>query len=166
MPPRTRKKKATATEPSKPAGVCSFGTCTRPAVVGDYCFGHMLTTRLARGAEQAERRGDVLQEALYRLLGTGAAYVADDPQRAAFQAQLAYQHVRAARQAAPPPPAKPDPFAVLHLDRATATVADVKRVQRRLAEIYHSDKGDAAVAGGAMAAINAAAQAAIEELSR
>ena len=57
---------------------------------------------------------------------------------------------------------KPEsPWPVLGLDPMKATIADVKRVQRKLAEIYHPDKAAPAVHPEMLARVNAAADAAV-----
>lgn len=61
----------------------------------------------------------------------------------------------------PPPPQKPDPFAILGLDPATATVEDVRKMQRELSKLYHADKKNEHVAQSKLAEINAAASEAV-----
>jgi hypothetical protein len=66
----------------------------------------------------------------------------------------------------PAPPPRVDPFAVLGLDAATATVEDVRRMQRELAKLYHTDKANSHISQAKLAEINAAATEAIASLQK
>ena len=55
-------------------------------------------------------------------------------------------------------------FQVLGLDQRKATKADVRRVQKELAKIYHSDKNEKGVSSDKMKEINAAVQECLKML--
>jgi hypothetical protein len=132
-----------------------------------------------KSQQAANRRGDTVASVGWQLLGglvdlfspaitDMANRAAEDPAAAAAKAkqtaQTAYQYVRGN----PPPqqPAKPDPFYVLGLNRETATVADVRQMQRKLAGIYHTDKAGDAIATQKLAEINAAAAECLKVLKK
>lgn len=131
----------------KPA-VCEFPGCTgKPFAESSYCLGHEAVTHLADRGKRAAERGELLEGAFGMLGSHLLQKLMNDPR--------AQQFTRGPTQ--PPPQPKHNPFLVLGLDRKTATAADVRRVQRKLAAIYHSDKNESGIAKDKLAEINSAA---------
>ena len=156
--PRTKTKKAKP----EPSTHCRFGGCTQPVMRGDRCFAHDLVDRLSGAAHRSMQRGQVLEgllasagSLLINNFGTALA-------KGANGANGTHGANGAPRPASPPPLTRPNPWTVLGLDPQRATKADIRRVQRKLAEIYHTDKADDAIAAGKIAEINAAAQACLK----
>jgi hypothetical protein len=127
----------------------------------DFCLAHTVGDYIAGYTRKARRRNDVQAELFWQ--GVGAAI--DTGLKHGPKAVLAYTiREQQKKAAAPPKPAKPDPFALLHLDAKKATVEDVRRVQRELAKIYHTDIARGGLASDAMAEINAAAEEAVKAI--
>lgn len=131
----------------------------------EYCKAHTMHSLLADEARRRSQKVRSVGDALIAgVFGIGAM-LTDEQQRAKL-AQQAYliSQMRKAQKAAREQQAQKtlNPFSVLRLDPQTATEADVRRVQRKLAEIYHGDKAEGGVAGDAMREVNDAAAAAIE----
>jgi hypothetical protein len=133
----------------------------------EYCIAHTVHDFIADEARKRSKRAKTLGDAIVAgVFGLGAAAMENMQKHdIAQKAYLLYQMRQAQRAQRPPPEKKPDPFAVLRLDAKTATVEDVRRVQRKLAEAYHADTGASGVASDAMAEVNAAAEAAIKAIN-
>lgn len=162
MPKRVRTKKP---EPPRDATGDPLCYCGRARASGsDYCKAHTVHDLISGSAKKAYEKGNLLEAAAY----AAASWLLDENKRKELAAQyMMFRQMRqqqAAQAAAQKRAAKPDPFRVLHLDPKTATIEDVKRVQKQLAAVFHADKGESGVASEAMAEINAAAQAAIEAI--
>jgi len=125
----------------------------------DFCLAHTVGDYIAGYTRRARRRNDAQAELFWQ--GLGAAI--DTGLKHGPKAVLAYT-IREQQKKAAAQPARPDPFALLRLDAKTATVEDVRRVQRELAKIYHTDLDATGLADDAMAEINAAAEAAIKAI--
>jgi len=158
-----RKKRA---EPPKDAAGDVRCYCGRARMPGsEFCVAHTVHDFLSDGSRRAAKRGKPWEAVLF---GLGAAvtdniHKHDLGQKAFVIYQMRQQQ---AQQAAQRKASKPDPFVVLRLDPKTATVEDVRRVQKRLALVYHTDKDESGVAGDAMQDINAAAAEAIEAIAK
>lgn len=164
-PKRSRRRAPPRPEPPKDSTGDALCYCGRPRMPGsEYCAAHTVHDFLSDGSRRAAKRGKTWEALLY---GLGAA-VTDNIHRhdLGTKAYMLYQMRQAQKAAQPPKPAKGDPFVTLRLDPKTATVEDVRRVQRKLAEVYHSDAGVTGVVGDAMAEVNAAAEAAIKAIER
>lgn len=130
------------------------------------CLYHEVFDRKSREAKRRYKRNP-LAGAAVEILGAVANNVIAQPQGlqiaagvTAQRAQNWYQE-RQQQRAAPP---KTNPFQVLGLDRNKATAADVKKMQRKLAALYHGDTAEGSVAADKMAEINAAADEALKIL--
>lgn len=182
-PPRRRRPRRDAAplfeeqeEPARPAesGCAVPGCKLKPTPESRFCILHEALDGGKKKWQQSQRaaakRGDTVASVGWQLLGglvdllnpaitEMVSRAAEDPAGAAERARqatgAAYQYVRGAPPAPPPP--RLDPFAVLGLDPGKATASDVKAMQRKLAAIYHSDKGGTAVNASKLAEINAAA---------
>lgn len=168
------------------AGCGVPGCKLAPPPSGKFCVLHEAIDggkkKWQKSQQQAARRGDAVASVGWQLLGglvdlfspaitDMVNRAADDPAAAATRAkqtaQAAYSYVRAAPPPPPTPPTpKPDPFFVLGLNRETATAADVRQMQRKLAAIYHADKGNDVVATQKLAEINAAAAECLKTLKK
>ena len=114
--------------------------------------------RMQRSAQRASSHGDFLMGAVFRVgpflldrfspaLTETFNRAIEDPMATAQKAAAAARFARqAVRPPPPPPPLKKDPFEILGLDPKTATAADVRKMQKKLAQIYHPDRGGAAAA--------------------
>lgn len=169
------KKKPTAKKATKPPGPPKCEICGRPLPYqGErFCPLHAFLDLGAQYAAEQEKHGTVMGHIAAMVARAGAglvnnAYEQDLHKKAVFAAQVAYAQRRAQaqqrRQAPPPPPPRPDPFAVLGLDRANVTVEAVRARQRELARIFHTDTGGGPAAESRLAEFNAAADEAIRIL--
>ena len=144
--------------------------CGGVTVAGSqYCLFHDLEKSRQRAANRAYNRGDTLEG----FLNTGLAWVASaigqeaqQPRRVA-QAKMFWQmqqDARAAQAEAEVAVEEEDPFPILGLDRATATEKDVRRVQRKLASIWHNGDQENVAAQERMKRFNLAADRCIRIL--
>lgn len=167
----TRKKSSTKTK--RDPNLCMV--CPRPAAkdVGDgtFCLWHAGLDLVGQYAETQDRKiGGVIQLAASMI---DRAVENDLHKKAMFayamrkQQQAARMRAAQSQQASPPPPppSRPDPFALLGLDRANVTPERVRARQRELARIFHTDTGAGAAANDRLAEINAAADEAVRILN-
>lgn len=134
---------------------------------------------LADRAERAANRGSLLEAAIAGIgsaLAGNAQQIVKDPRaqmmaaqfiqerRARRQAEQAARYAQRQAQNAQPP--RLCPFSYLGLDESKATVADVRRVQKGLAQMYHGDKAGPAVNNAKMAEVNAAVESCLAALKR
>jgi len=166
-----RRRQSAPERPVIPEGTCQITGCGKPAVVDGWCWGHWAAGYLSGNARRAKRRGDDLISAGWQKLAEMAPDVISglgqrDLKQDAYTAYTAGAAWRAQQQAQAKATTKHDPFVVLRLDRSTATVEDVRRVQRKLAEIYHEDKAAGGVDSAAMAEINQAVDEAIKAIRK
>lgn len=151
---------------------CGAPGCQAPALPRrKYCTSHetlySLFASARRGLDKLRRQGD--RGDMLKSLAAGAGYIAVDLVEQTVQSQVAdgswpdaWRKVREVVKTKP----KTDPFAVLGLDPKTSTVDDVKKRQRKLASIFHSDKGADAAAGEKMKEVNAAATECVQILTK
>jgi hypothetical protein len=163
--PRTKKKRSSTRKKKSQADprICSLQPhCNKPAVSPNgFCIAHGLQDLCVSRGRRAAKRGELWERIFY---DAGSALVGHVSQQMDV-IQQAEPHQQFVPQQPPQPP-KADPFAVLGLDPATATKADVRRVQRKLASIYHADQAGGSVASSKMAEINAAAAACLSALGK
>lgn len=163
---KTRKKKAAKKPPEQPK--CEV--CGKPIPYGERCVAHELTHMITSYAEEREAQGSALAGLLWRLGGQalGNAVEQDLHKKALMMAALRRQQREQQRQQqqqqAQAQQARPDPFAILGIDRAGATVDAVRSRQRELARIFHTDVGVGSAANERMMEINAAADEAVKIL--
>jgi hypothetical protein len=162
--------------PDKKKG-CSQPGCQDGKVPGSkFCFLHDLQQKRSKAGETSFRKGDVWGG----LLNHGAAFLAqlaakemqqpDNIQKARMmwamhQQQQEQQQQQQARTKGYQAPQHTDPFAVLGLDRDTATDKDVRKMQQAMAQPLHPDKNPTAAAELRLKEINEAA-AACQEIIR
>ena len=155
---RTKTRHAKAADRPEPQadGKCFCGAA---ATLGsDFCMAHTVGDWIADATRKARRRGDSTTAAAWQFAGV----LADGVFKHGPKAYMAYTIREQQKKATAA--AKPDPFALLQLDAKTATVQDVRRVQRELAKIYHNDVAGSGLAGDAMSNINIAAEEAIKKI--
>lgn len=171
---KTTKKKAAPKPPEQPK--CEI--CGRPLPYqGErFCPLHAFLDIGAQYAEEQEKRGTVFghlaANALRAAFGVvDNAYEQEMHKKAVIagriwaqrrQAQRAQQAQQQQQQAAQQQ--QVDPFAVLGLDRTSATVETVRARQRELARIFHTDLGGGPAAEARLAEFNAAADEAVKIL--
>ena len=143
--------------------------CGAPPVGSSkYCIFHDVEHARKKAANRALGRGDYVEGALSFMTGALAGFVGQElqkPQRIA-QAQMFYRMRREAAQRAQAEAAQQpvNPFPSLGLDKNTATVKDVRRVQRELARIWHAGDQENAAAQERMKEVNQAADQCIRIL--
>lgn len=175
MSPRAKKasrKKPAEKKPPEPPKQPTCEVCGKPIPYGERCVAHEITHMITAYAEEREAQGNALAGLLWRLGGQfmGTA-VEKDLHKKALMAAAIHRARRAAaeqqrqQQAAQQQP-QSDPFALLGLDRATATVESVRIRQRELARIFHTDLGGGPAAQSRLAEFNAAADEAIKILQQ
>lgn len=151
-------------------GPCKVKGCKLTAMPGErYCAMHGLMINgmnyLKENGQEALARGDwaagLLHGGLGTLLDVVGHALTKKVSAGGFNIPFA-----GFPTGAPPPPPRLDPFEVLGLDAATATVEDVRRIQRELAKLYHTDKRDSHVSQAKLAEINAAATEAVALLQK
>lgn len=171
-------KKAAPKPPEQPK--CEICGCLLPYQGERFCPVHALIDLGAQYAAEQEKRGTVVGHVVAQLTRAGAGFVdnahkQDMHKKAVFAARIAYarrkaeaqqraQQQQQQQQQPPPPPPQADPFAMLGLDRASATVETVRARQRELARIFHTDFGGGPAANEKLAEFNAAADAAVKIL--
>jgi hypothetical protein len=178
MPSSPRKKttKKSSTKKTKPQGPPTCEICNRPLpYAGErFCPLHALLDLGGQYAEEQQKLGTVMGHVAAMALRAGSsflnnAYEQEMHKKAVFAARMyhAQRKMRAEqarKQAAQQQaPQRPDPFAVLGLDRGCSE-SDVRARQRELARIFHTDVGGGAAANDRMAEINAAADEAVRIL--
>lgn len=148
--------------------LCGVPGCESPAVDGDFCMIHLGLDMALDKLQKSFRKSDVTGA----LMGAAGVLLFNNVTNIGNAVSGAAQRVGANPPPPPPPPGprpRPsalDPFTFLGLNRAKATQADVKRVQKALAKLYHADAGGTAVDPRRMAEVNAAAQACLEDLKK
>jgi hypothetical protein len=169
---RSRDRARPRREPAPPKPpACSICGSTNLFADSGFCLPHYLADVASENARRARRRGDTFTALLYGLAADAVPPLAEglakrDLKADAYTAYAAGSAWHAQRQEVKQQAVKRDPFVVLRLDRRSATVADVRRVQRKLAEVYHTDAGMKGADAGAMAEINQAADEAIRILQK
>jgi len=164
MPTSITKKTSKTKKTKKTTGpkICSLDGCAQYAGPSGYCLAHNLISQLSDAAEgYMEGAGSLAFDAMDLILRRSSknAKVQEVREKAEAEWQRAQQSATQQRQ-------KTNPFQILRLNPQTATVADVKRMQRALAAIYHDDKGTTGIDESAMAEINAAADACIKWIEK
>jgi hypothetical protein len=163
-----RKRKTPDDEPLFETLKCKMKGCKLDAVPdGVYCAAHEMMVNAAvylkENGRRALARGDWSSSFLHGLGGVGIDIVKHAFSRMSLP-DLGPVGAFVPPPPPPPPPTKSDPFAILGLDPTVATIEDVRRMQRELSKLYHTDKGDSHVASSKLAEINAAAADAISLL--
>lgn len=151
--------------------LCEAPGCTSPALdEGGFCLVHLGLDMALNKLQSSMKKNDVTGA----LMG-GVGLLLFNPQTSAAFGAAAQRFMPGGtvpppppppRSPNPPPPRGRDPWSFLGLDPNKASADDVKRVQRALAKLYHSDTGPGGVDPGRMAAVNAAAAACLEQLKR
>jgi hypothetical protein len=153
--------------------LCAAPGCESPSLgESDFCLVHLGLDMALDKLQRSMRRNDVTGA----LLG-GVGVLLFNPTTATAFGEAAKRFAPGASASAgapsppPPPPPPPrargqDPWAFLGLDPRKAKAEDVKRVQRALAKLYHSDAGAAGVDPKRMAEVNAAAAACLAQLKQ
>tara|TARA_Y100000310_G_scaffold49469_1_gene45740 strand:- start:61 stop:561 length:501 start_codon:yes stop_codon:yes gene_type:complete len=143
-----------------------------------HCFFHDLQNKRSKAGEKSFRKGDTWGG----LLNHGAAFLASMAARELQQPdninkarmfwemrrlqQEQAEQQQQAQQQGYQAPVHTDPFAMLGLDRATATDKDVRLIQRAMAQPLHPDKNPSKAAEERLKEVNAAAAACIVELKK
>lgn len=162
--------------------VCKVPGCTRLAMPGaSYCFAHFCANEAEKKANRMAKKnqgGAVFWQlvatqlgnqdtvnGIYDLVNVGL----ERAKQQFFQGQQPPPQQQYRQQA--PPPQQPsqgqmiaEAFAVLGLDPNTATIKDVRSMQRELAKIYHPDKNPSPAAQERLQKVNLAADYAIKHL--
>jgi hypothetical protein len=155
-------------EPPSASKTCRVAGCPLPATDDEgLCAIHVA---LAAGKAQLEKRAArAARDPLAGLLAQAGAAVLElaTPWVGTIVARATAPRPAPQPSAGAPrrPSTGPDPFVVLGLDSKTATVAQVRQIQRKLAAIYHADTGGDSAASNKLAEINAAASEAIRRLA-
>jgi hypothetical protein len=129
----------------------------------DFCMAHEVHGFIVDRSRIAMQKGDIISG----ILGMFASQALSEPAQVVQHVRHVYHTVRPSAVGAPTAqPKKPSCWEILRLDRQKATEADVKKVQRALAAIYHNDKRTDGTTIDAMAEINAAAAECLKELRK
>jgi len=169
-PRKTRKKSSTTKTDGPPRCIVCNALINPQYGIESFCPVHAGLDIVGQYAAQQEEKGKAVTAFLLRLGSTlaGQAIEQDLHKRAAMIAAMKYaqrkqqqqqQQTRPGQQRSPR-----DPFAVLGIDRGTATVEIVRARQRELAKIFHVDAGGGEAANTKMIEYNAAAAEAIKIL--
>lgn len=147
-----------STETPEPR-LCAAPGCQITTLGSKYCLAHEIILGSREKYERRAKRsgGDIWSAVTAGGLGVLSQLVSNvSTEVEGAVANLLRGQVRA--PGAPAAPTAPtDPFVVLGLDPATATDKTVREMQRKLAAIYHSDRGNDAAAEAKLKEINAAA---------
>lgn len=159
----SRKKATKATK-----GQCITEGCANPRAPGKrYCQLCCWTITFSKHVDKSQRRGDLVGT----LIGMGGAFLFDGIRTGKISTgngpsvvpmPPGFRPRPQQRPSAPPP--QVDPFSILGLNARHATEADVRRIQRSAAEMWHADKGGGAEAQSRLGEINAAAEECLRQI--
>jgi hypothetical protein len=181
--PKGKKRKRKAPAADAPAA-CQATGCRLPAAPdSDYCNVHTLVfdgmRRLRNSSRKSAAKGDFGKGALHGigsvaldLLGQVFSNAGENVATTANERAegLNWERVASAfggfaptgtNQPPTATPQQPDCWSILGLDPKTATAKDIREMQRKLAAIYHTDRGNPAIAAQKLAEINAACSTAL-----
>lgn len=143
--------------PRKDIIICEAPGCQLPAVLdGRYCALHEIVEVNRSRAQKKAKKGDFTSQAIFFGLSWLGPAISQATQKVA-------QTVAQGPSRPPPPPPKSDPFDFLGLERE-CSVGDVRKRQRALAAIFHTDTGGGPASGARLAEINQAATECIKIL--
>lgn len=137
---------------------CEAPGCQLPAVLdGRYCVLHEMVEINRSRVEKKAKKGDLTSQAIFFGLSWLGPAITQATQKVT---QTVAQH---GPFKPPPSPSKSDPFSLLGLEPG-CSVDDVRKRQRALAAIFHTDIGGGPTAGARLAEINQAATECIKIL--
>jgi len=167
MAKKKQKKTKTKAETTEKLECIVDGCHLLPAFGTGMCVLHGLVDLAVGRARKAFSRGRIvdgfLAGAAATILDRGGPAIV--PVLTTAAQRFANRQAEPARPQQPSPP-RVSPWAVIGLDPARATQADVKSMQRELAKLYHPDRCGKAVAEAKLKEVNAAAGACIAELRK
>jgi len=156
----------------KQDGACVQPECQDAQIPGSkYCFFHDLQQKRSKAGEKALRKGDMVGGLLNMAASFGAGLVAkelqqpDNINKARVMWHM-HQQQQQAQQQGYQAPEHSDPFAMLGLDRNTATATDIRKMQQAMAKPLHPDKNPSKAAEDRLKEINEAAAACVEILKK
>lgn len=150
--------------------VCSVSGCDEEPYPGsEYCFVHYMAHTAGRAAVGAFKKGNVGKGIAQ---GLASIFLTEARPLAQGLIQQAMQQVPFNRQPPGPQPRERanqkiiSAFGLLGLDPKTSTRDVVRKRQKDLAKIFHTDKADLATDSGKMAEVNAAVDVALDFIGR